>query len=56
MTDSSESFTCSVCGQAHEGLSTNTAFTLPDAVWAIPESERELRASWCQRRFDQGCR
>ncbi|MBT3065383.1 DUF2199 domain-containing protein [Rhodoferax sp. U11-2br] len=46
MTNSAESFICSVCGQSHGGLSTDTAFTLPDVVWAIPESERDQRAQW----------
>jgi hypothetical protein len=46
MTESAESFVCSVCGQVHGGLSTDTAFTLPDVVWAIPEPERQQQAKW----------
>ena len=46
MTDPTDSFVCSVCGQSHGGLSTDTAFTLPDVVWAIPEAEREQHAKW----------
>ena len=33
-------FTCSVCGEVHEGLPTDWAYTLPDEVWAIPEATR----------------
>jgi hypothetical protein len=36
----SDHFTCSICGKEHEGLVTNWAYKLPDAVWAIPEAER----------------
>lgn len=46
MTGPAESFICAVCGQSHSGLSTDTAFTLPDVVWAIPEAEREQHAKW----------
>lgn len=46
MTDPTESFVCAVCGESHSGLSTDTAFTLPDVVWAIPEPEREQHAKW----------
>lgn len=35
-----DSFNCSICGEEHEGLPTDRAFTLPDDVWAIPEPER----------------
>lgn len=40
------SFTCSICGNAHEGLPTDYAYCLPDDVWAIPVQEREARAQW----------
>ena len=40
------SFTCSICGKAHEGLPTDYAYRLPDDVWAIPEQEREAHAQW----------
>lgn len=40
------SFTCSICGQAHEGLPTDYAYRLPDDVCALPEQEREARAQW----------
>ncbi len=43
----SDHFTCSVCGERHEGLATDWGFTLPDVVWAIPEAERAEKA-----RFD----
>lgn len=37
-------FTCSICGQQHEGLVKDWAYTLPDAVWEIPEAERVEKA------------
>lgn len=37
---------CAICGQSHEGLPTDTAFTLPDSVWALPADERADRAQW----------
>jgi hypothetical protein len=37
-------FTCSVCGQEHEGLNTDWAYALPDVVWEIPEQDRKERA------------
>ena len=37
-------FVCAQCGTAHEGYPTDRGYTLPDDVWAIPESERETRA------------
>lgn len=40
----SDRFTCSICGEEHEGLITDWAYTLPDVVWAIPEAERKERA------------
>ncbi len=39
-------FDCTQCGTAREGYPTDRGFTLPDAVWAIPESEREARAKF----------
>jgi hypothetical protein len=27
-----------MCGQHHDGLLTDQAYKLPDAVWAIPEA------------------
>mgnify|MGYP003430499859 FL=1 len=41
-----DSFICSVCGQSHAGAPTDTAFTLPDAVWALPPEERANKAKW----------
>jgi len=46
MNKSTQSFVCSVCGQTHDGLSTDTACTLPDIVWAIAEDERDQHAKW----------
>ena len=42
-----ESFTCGVCGETHEGLTTNYAYKLPDDVWSLPPEDRDYRA-----RFD----
>ncbi len=39
-------FVCAQCGTAHEGYPTDCGYTLPDDVWAIPESERETRAKF----------
>lgn len=39
-------FICAVCGQSHDGAPTDTAFTLPDTVWALPPEERAGRAKW----------
>ncbi|MEA1650173.1 DUF2199 domain-containing protein [Nitrospirillum sp. BR 11164] len=44
----SEAFVCSVCGQTHEGLPTQWAWKLPDAVWAIPEGDREGAADFTE--------
>jgi hypothetical protein len=38
------SFTCSICGKEHPGLTTDWAYKLPDVVWAIPEGERKTAA------------
>lgn len=40
------SFICAVCGQSHAGAPTDTAYTLPDSVWALPLDEREDKAKW----------
>jgi hypothetical protein len=34
------SFVCNTCGDTHEGLPTDLAWTLPDVVWSIPEAAR----------------
>jgi hypothetical protein len=39
-------FTCSICGDVHEGLPTDWAYTLPDDVWAIPEAQRSDAAQF----------
>lgn len=39
-------YVCETCGKTHSGLPTDSAFKLPDQVWAIPQSEREERAKW----------
>ncbi len=38
------SFVCAICREEHKGLITDWAYTLPDEVWAIPESQRAQRA------------
>jgi len=40
----STSFICKTCGKTHEGLPTDRGWTLPDVVWAIPETERSDQA------------
>ncbi len=40
----SDGFTCSICGERHEGLPTDWGYALPDVVWALPESERAEKA------------
>jgi hypothetical protein len=40
------SFICSECGETHDGLPTDSAFKLPDEVWAIPEPERSSKAKF----------
>ncbi len=37
-------FTCSICGNEHDGTVTDWAYKLPDIVWDIPESERSEKA------------
>ena len=37
-------FTCSICGEGHEGLATDWAYGLPDEVWEMPELERAEKA------------
>ena len=39
-------FVCALCGTAHEGCPTDRGYTLPDDVWALPESEHETRATF----------
>ena len=46
MSAASSGFVCSICGKSHAGLPTDWAYTLPDAVWAIPEEERAAKAKW----------
>ena len=46
MESSSTEYVCRLCGRSHSSLPTDTAYTLPDEVWAIPESERGERAKW----------
>ena len=40
----SDHFICSICGERHKGLVTDWAYSLPDVVWEIPESERAEKA------------
>lgn len=40
------SFACLACGEVHEGLPTDSAWKLPDVVWAIPEPDRAKQARW----------
>ena len=54
----SNGFVCSICGQHHEGHTTDWAYKLPDEVWAIPEQERAEQArfnddlcQWGERYF-----
>jgi hypothetical protein len=42
----SSSFVCSTCGETHEGMPTDHAWTLPDDVWAVPKEERANKASF----------
>src|SRR6266404_3676688 len=46
MSDQKHSFVCPICGESHPGLPTDSAFTLPDVVWAIAPSERAAHARW----------
>jgi len=46
MINDASSYVCSVCQRSHEGLPTDTAYTLPDDLWAIAAEEREGRAKW----------
>ena len=46
MNGDSATYVCETCGRTHSGLRTDSAFKLPDQVWAIPEVEREERAKW----------
>ena len=40
------SFTCSTCGETHDGLPTDHGWKLPDDVWAIPDGERSKQAKF----------
>lgn len=40
----SDHFTCSICGEGHEGLVTDWGYTIPDDVWEIAEAERAEEA------------
>jgi hypothetical protein len=40
------SFTCSICGKEHEGLTTDWGYQLPDVVWAVPAEERSAAARY----------
>lgn len=48
-------FTCSICGEEHDGLLTDWAYKLPDEVWALSECTRAEKARFtddlCQ--FDE---
>ncbi|MDE1149591.1 MAG: DUF2199 domain-containing protein [Azospirillaceae bacterium] len=44
----SEAFFCSLCGETHEGLPTQWAWQLPDAVLAIPADQREKAADFTE--------
>lgn len=44
--DPQTSFTCATCGKVHDGMPTDSGFTLPEDVWAIPEVDRASRAKW----------
>jgi hypothetical protein len=46
MINDAPSYVRSVCQRSHEGLPTDTGYTLPDDVWAITAEEREARAKW----------
>lgn len=41
-----ESFVCGVCGQAHEGLSHDFGWKLPDELWLLPEDVRQEKLDW----------
>lgn len=41
-----DQFVCSICGKSHNGLTTDWAYSLPDEVWALSESERAARAKF----------
>ena len=40
------SFVCGTCGEDHEGMPTDQAWTLPDLIWAIPEDRRSSEAKF----------
>jgi len=39
-------FVCSICGETHAGLTTDWAYTLPDEVWALSETEKAARTKF----------
>jgi len=41
-----DTFTCSICGENHDGLPTDCGYKLPDDIWAIPKDERASRAKY----------
>jgi len=52
------SFVCATCGETHEGMPTDSGWTLPDEVWSLPgnrrSSEARFNADLCEfgdRRF-----
>lgn len=40
------SFVCATCGETHEGMPTDSGWTLPDVVWAIPKDRRSSQAHY----------
>ncbi len=50
------SFVCNTCGDTHEGLPTDLAWTLPDVVWSIPEADRTSLAKFDTDRCQLGDR
>jgi hypothetical protein len=50
------SFTCSICGELHDGLPTDCGYELPDDVWAIPKEERTSRAKFTKDLCQMGDR
>ena len=50
------SFVCNTCGDTHEGLPTDLAWTLPDVVWSISEADRTSLAKFDTDRCQLGDR
>ena len=50
------SFVCNTCGDTHEVLPTDLAWTLPDVVWSIPEADRTSLAKFDTDRCQLGDR